>query len=96
MEKHYELDEVTRHRILELIKTCSVLELGNVSFKYYKELIDFYMLEEGDHWQLVVVLPFGKRDVYKIAEGIITHEYSGEEEPEEDEEAEDADSKKEN
>jgi len=94
MEKHYELDEKTRHRILELINTCSKLELGNVSFKYYKELIDFYMLEDGDHWQLVVVLPFGKRDVYKIVEGIITHEYSSEEE-QEDEESEDGDSEKE-
>ncbi|MFA4978106.1 MAG: hypothetical protein WC589_11410 [Sphingobacterium sp.] len=90
MKPHYELDEKTTHRVLELVNICEKLELGNVSFKYYKELKDFYMLEEGDHWQLVVVLPFGKRDVYQIVEGVITYDYSGDEELEkEDSEDED-------
>jgi hypothetical protein len=93
MKPHCELDEKTTHRILELVNTCKKLELGNVDFKYYKELLDFYMLEDGDHWQLVVVLPFGKRDVYKIVEGVITYDYSGDEEFD-DEDSENEDSKK--
>ena len=91
MKPHHELDEITKHRVMELINTCEKLDLGNVSFKYFKELLDFYMLEQGNHWQLVVVLPFGKRDVYKIAEGVITYDYSGDEElDKEDAEDEDA------
>jgi hypothetical protein len=95
MKPHHELDEITAHRIKELINTCEKLDLGNVSFKYFKELLDFYMLEEGDHWQLVIVLPFGKRDVYKIAEGVITYDYSGDEELDK-EETEDKDSEEKN
>lgn len=93
MKPHHELDEITTHRIKELISTCEKLDLENVSFKYFKELLDFYLLEEGDHWQLVVVLPFGKRDVYKIAEGVITYDYSGDEELDKDAEDEDAEDK---
>jgi hypothetical protein len=93
MKPHHVLDEITKHRIMELINTCEKLDLGNVSFKYFKELLDFYMLEQGDHWQLVVVLPFGKRDVYKIAEGVITYDYSGDEELDKDEEDEDEEDK---
>jgi hypothetical protein len=94
MKPHHELDEITKQRILALINTCEKLDLGNVSFKYFKELLDFYMLEEGSHWQLVVVLPFGKRDVYKIAEGVITYDYSGDEElDKEDAEDEDGEDK---
>jgi len=95
MKPHHELDGITKHRIMELINTCEKLDLGNVSFKYFKELLDFYMLEQGNHWQLVVVLPFGKRDVYKIAEGVITYDYSGDEELDK-EEAEDEDAEDKN
>ena len=82
MEPNYGLDEITRQRIIELVNTCIKLKLGNVSFKYYEELVDYYMSKERDHWQLVVVHPFGKRDIYKIVDGIISYGYSEKEDSE--------------
>jgi hypothetical protein len=90
MKSHYELDEKTRQRIIELVKTCNKLGLGNVSFKYYRRMMEFFMSDKGNHWQLVVVRPFGKRDIYKIVNGLITYEFTGEEDTgEEDSENED-------
>jgi len=45
MKPYYALDEDTAKTVLELIEKCQALNLGNVSFSYYHDEIDFYVIE---------------------------------------------------
>jgi len=82
MKPYYELDENTRHIILELLKKAQELDLGNVNFHYYStpkshEEVDFYITEYKNYWELVVKQRWAKTaDIYRILDGVITYQYS--------------------
>lgn len=81
MKPFYELDDLTKNRILELIKTCDGLELGNVNFSYYatpgNDPVDFHLSLYNNGWELVVIVDRpGTRDMYEIKDGQIKHDYS--------------------
>jgi hypothetical protein len=79
---YYELDQETRHIILELQKKCIELNLGNVSFHYYPtrtqmEETEFYLTEYKEYWELVVKQRWAKTaDIYRIKDRNITYCYS--------------------
>ena len=76
MKPYYEIDENTSRIITELLNKCTELDLGNISFSYYQDQIDFYLLENKNGWELVVKQGRTKTDVYKITAGAITYQYS--------------------
>lgn len=81
MKPYYELDENTRHIILELLNKAKELDLGNVNFHYYaapgSEETDFYITEYKSYWELVVKQRWKKTtDIYRILDGVITYQYS--------------------
>ena len=81
MKPYYKLDDLTTRRILELIKTCEGTGLGNVSFFYYalpmQDEIEFQMIQTNSGWELTCDNEDeGTRDIYKVIDGQITHEYS--------------------
>lgn len=75
MAPNYELDQDTTYIILGLVSTCKRLNLGNVNFSYYRDNVDFYLSEYKDHWGLTVRQD-RSRDIYKIAGGTISYDYS--------------------
>jgi hypothetical protein len=72
----YELDIDTRRIILALLSKAAELDLGNVSFSYYRDSVDFYLVEYKTSWQLVVSQERTRRDVYSIVDGEIVYRYS--------------------
>ncbi len=76
MKPYYEIDENTSRTITELLNKCTELGLGNISFSYYQDQIDFYLLKNKNGWELVVKQGRTKTDVYKITAGAITYQYS--------------------
>lgn len=77
MQPYYNLDDSTRHIIIELIKKCLELDLGNVSFSYYQDGADFYLSENKNGWELVVKKKWDKTaDIYRIIDGAINYQYS--------------------
>lgn len=84
MKPYYELSESDKHIILELIKKCAELDLGNVSFRYFtgpnRDENTFYISEYIGYWELVIAQRWNKtRDVYRIlkeADSSITYDYS--------------------
>lgn len=81
-QPYYELDESTRHIIVELYNKAKELDLGNVSFQYYPTLksseeVHFYITEYKSYWEIVVAQRWAKtRDIYKLVDGSITYDYS--------------------
>ncbi len=74
-QPYYELDESTKHIILELLNKAKELDLGNVNFHYYAT--DFYITEYKTYWELVVKQRWKKTtDIYKILDGSISYDYS--------------------
>lgn len=78
MTPYYTLDESTHRIIKELIATCTKLNLGNVSFTYYSDEVDFYLTETRTGWDLTVSIARSKRDVYSVMDGRISYRYSEE------------------
>lgn len=81
MEPFYKLDELTTKRILKLIETCDGFGLGNVNFTYYAtpghEEVDLNLSLYNSGWELVVIVDRpSARDMYKIVNGQIKHDYS--------------------
>ena len=76
MTPYYPLDGATKHIITELIATCTKLNLGNVSFSYFREQVDFYLSENKKGWDLTVSVARSKRDVYSVRRGEIVYLYS--------------------
>jgi len=76
MEPYYDLDETTRYIIKELAIKCTELQLGNISFSYSQQRIDFCMTENRDGWEFTVSQDKGKRDVYAVIDGDIYYRYS--------------------
>lgn len=81
MNPYHELDITTRSRIIGLIKQCEISNLGNVSYEYYptprNEAKTFHMEQNNSGWELVVSeRRSGTRDIYKVFDDQITHQYS--------------------
>jgi len=80
MTPYYPLDSTTHHIIAELIATCTKLNLGNVSFSYYRDEVDFYLTENKKGWELTVSQgkhrQVATRDVYRVVGGKIEYRYS--------------------
>lgn len=81
MKPFYTLDQVTKNIVLELIRKCEKLQLGNINFQYFFTAkthyeVYFYMTEYNAYWELVVKKSTGETDVYKIADGTINYNYS--------------------
>ncbi len=76
MEPYYALDKDTEKTVLELIKKCQDLNLGNVSFSYYHDKIDFYISQYKEYWELVVKQNRKNTDIYRIVGNIIKYQYS--------------------
>ncbi len=81
MKPYHKLDLTTRNRIIGLINQCEISNLGNVSFDYYSmpkiEAKSFRMSKNNLGWELVVIAKDSlTRDIYKVLDGQITHDYS--------------------
>lgn len=81
MKPYYDLDLTARDRIICLIKQCEICNLGNVSFEYYPtprhEAKTFRLEQNNLGWELVVTgRRSGSRDIYKVIDRNINHEYS--------------------
>jgi hypothetical protein len=76
MKPYYALEEDTAKTVLELIEKCQALNLGNVSFSYYGDEIDFYISEHKQYWELVVKQKRKNIDIYRIAGNIMQYQYS--------------------
>jgi hypothetical protein len=78
---YWHLEDDTKLEILRLIKTCSLSNLGNLSFEYYATTLRrgarFYMQEIKNYWELVVTTDIG-RDIYHITNDEISYKYSDE------------------
>ena len=75
MKPYYDITSATLRNITELVWFCSELNLGNVSFSYYQDQIDFHLSENKHGWELVVKLPQG-RDIYKVEDSSLIYQYS--------------------
>ena len=75
MGAYYQIGPRTKTAILELLRTCNKIDLGNVSFSYYHDQIDFYLSENKFGWDLVVKAQQG-RDIYKVVDSEIVYKYS--------------------
>lgn len=75
MTANYKLDQETKGAIMELVSTCSRLNLGNVNFSYYRDNVDFYLCEYKHHWGLTV-RQGRSRDIYTVDGGVIDYDYS--------------------
>jgi hypothetical protein len=69
-EPYYELTEEAKKMVIELIKKCEELGLGNISFQFYcseevPQDIFFDISKLKDFWKLVVSTE-NKRDIYQI------------------------------
>ena len=79
---YYEIDVETKHIILELLKKCIALNLGNLSFHYFPtrtgtEETDFYLTEYKQYWELVVKQRWAKTtDIYRLNEDEIIYKFS--------------------
>lgn len=76
MKPYYALEEDTAKTVLELIEKCQALNLGNVSFSYYHNEIDFYISEYKQYWELVVKQKRKNTDIYRIVGKTIKYQYS--------------------
>lgn len=79
---YYEIDADTKHIILELLKKCIELNLGNVSFHYFPtrarmEETEFYLTEYKDYWELTVRQRWAKTaDIYRLDGEVVTYKFS--------------------
>lgn len=79
---YYKISEDTKKIVLELIKKCQELNIGNINFQYFytREMpyeVFFYITEYNSYWELVIKREC-ETDVYKIADGIMEYQYSEE------------------
>lgn len=77
---YYEMSEDTKNVVLELIKKCQELNIGNINFQYFytKENpyeVFFYITEYNEYWQLTIKREC-ETDVYNITDGIMEYQFS--------------------
>lgn len=82
---YYELNSETKNIVLDLIKKCEKLKLGNINFQYFFSSetpyeVFFYISEYNTYWELIVkrepTFKVEETDVYRIVDGVINYDYS--------------------
>ena len=71
MNPCYPITSETQTIILELVKKCEELNLGNVNFSFYRPRhVDFYISQYKKYWELVVKCDY-KTDIHRITDAIV-------------------------
>lgn len=89
-EPFYRLQDEDKKYIMELLKTCKAIDLGNVNFQYFAvpgRMYDvfFYLTQYASRWELIVKHErhdnskayWSFTDMYRIADDeVIAYDYS--------------------